>query len=141
MWKQLQSSMPAGTPETSGSKPSSSEGTSLAQAATALPPGPSTSTPVKPGDNTNNNNSEQGAGQKIDVQSLFSQAGKPVSLDEEKNVAEEKETDQKGGKSKVVSNDEFAAMFKSLSDIHLSDGEEEKEDQAAPETEVRASAI
>lgn len=69
---------------------------------------------------------------KIDVQSLFSQASN--STDPQ---AKKKETETKSSKppskpaSRVVSNDEFAAMFRSLEEVHVA--EEEKKQNTEEE--------
>lgn len=103
----------------------SSEGTSLSQAAASLPKVPS------PG------KAQSGGGvqTKIDVQSLFSQAMN--STDSQSKQMPGNMNENSSGKSakpvcQVVSNDEFAAMFKSLEKVHIAEEEnrqkEEKEE-------------
>ncbi|XP_052760032.1 5'-3' exoribonuclease 1-like [Mya arenaria] len=121
MWKQLQSSLPPEGSETD------KQGTSLSHAAAVLPTVPS---PVP--QNMGGQSPEPGT--KIDVQSLFSQASRsdrPVSVGDLENIEEppkDKATKPRPLASRVVSNDEFSAMFKSLEEVHVS---EEKQDVEA----------
>lgn len=111
MWKQLQSSLPA--------QETSTQGTSLAHAASVLPRVPS----------PNKNQSAESTGTKIDVQALFNQAYN--SAETQKPAKEESEVNTKKSKpvSRVVSNDEFAAMFKSLEEVHIAEEENREKEK------------
>lgn len=109
IWKQLQSSLPAD---------SSSQGTSLTHAAAVLPRVPSPSLNIATGKDLNQ--SAKG----FDVQGLFSRS--PCEQDAKSKLTENESTSQPNS-SKVVSNDEFAAMFKSLEQVQISKEEKEKE--------------
>ncbi|KAL4221730.1 5'-3' exoribonuclease 1 [Mactra antiquata] len=124
VWKQLQSSKST-DPE------SSNQGPSLTQAAALLPQVPSSL-------NDTNSNQNNATTTKIDVQSLFSQAGGTVSVGTKQEVGgagkkteakRDNETKSKNKHSKVVSNDEFAALFKTLEDVRVSDEINEKESE------------
>lgn len=115
VWKQLQSSKP-----TEGETPD--KGTSLAQAAAMLPQ------VVSFDSDSNTNNQNSATSTKIDVESLFSMSGTVAAAD--KPVVEPaKDIDHRprSKHSKVVSNDEFAALFKTLEEVRVSDENNEKE--------------
>ncbi|XP_053379748.1 5'-3' exoribonuclease 1-like isoform X2 [Mercenaria mercenaria] len=116
IWKQLRSSQP---PLAEGS----SQGPSLSTAAAVLPRVPSPGTDSNKGSNSNQNAT------KIDVQSLFSGASSAKDTQTKQSGTTNVKTDNKpqSNKSKVVSNDEFAAMFKSLEEVQISKEENEKE--------------
>ena len=117
IWKQLQSTQPP-------VEDNSNQGLSLSSAAAVLPRVPSPDTASNKGHNSNQNAT------KIDVQSLFSGAS---SVNDIKTIQPGKQiiTDNKAQSkvSKVVSNDEFAAMFKSLEEVHISKEENEKKSE------------
>ena len=114
-WKQLQASFQSAPPT------SSTQGTTLSQAASVLPKVPSPTSMQ----------STDSQPTKIDVQSLFSQANKVQT-----EAANTKVNDNSGKPvkpaSRVVSNDEFAAMFRSLEDVQIAD-EENKQKEDKPE--------
>ncbi|XP_060573103.1 5'-3' exoribonuclease 1-like, partial [Ruditapes philippinarum] len=113
IWKQLQASQPPAADN-------SSQGLSLSSAAAVLPRVPSPDNASK-GSNLNQNNT------KIDVQSLFSGASNANDTKTIQPGAQNAKSDSKSqySSSKVVSNDEFAAMFKSLEEVHISKEENE----------------
>lgn len=125
IWKQLQASQPA--------EDTSSQGTSLSKAAAVLPTVPCPET-----DFTKGSDSIQNA-TKIDVQSLFS--GACISKD-----MKEKPGSQSGSSdgnvstrsTKVVSNDEFAAMFKSLEEVQISQEAKDREAEVRKDQDLRS---
>lgn len=107
-----------------GNGPSTQE-TSLSQAAAVLPRVPPLSTAQ----------ANESVSTKIDVQSLFNQAMN--SADSQAKIMPGNVTENSGKPkkpaSRVVSNDEFAALFKSLEELHIS---EEKNRQNVENEEV-----